>query len=194
MSKSIIIIGAGGVGREIAATLRHVRFTDLKVLGFVDDNVKKGSFVNQWEVLGSIEWLVNNNENYSVIIAIGNPLIRKNIIEKLGDAFSYPTIIHPNVSIHDIETVKIGNGCYIADGCIFTTDITIEDFCFINTGCSFQHDTFIKTNSVLMPGVRITGGAKIGKNTFIATGCTITNAVEVEDNSVIRYSINNIYD
>jgi len=122
-------------------------------------------------------------------LAIGNPQLRKKIIERLGNHFSYPTIIHPNVSIHNKDTVSIGQGCYIGDGCIFTTDVIIEDFCFINTGCSLQHDTVIHTNSVLMPGVRITAGATIGRNCFVATNCVITKTIEIEDNTAITESI-----
>lgn len=191
MSRQVIIIGAGGVGREIAATLKNSAFSDVEVLGFVDDKAEQGSIISSLKVLGNLKWLINlrYNTDCGVIVAIGNPQVRKNIIGQLGDDFYYPTLIHPNASIHSEATVAIGKGCYIADGCILTTDIVIEDFCFINTGCTLQHDTFIKRNSVLMPGVRITGGATIGSNTFIAAGCVITTAVLIEENSVINDSI-----
>ena len=189
MSRKIVIIGAGGVGREIAATLMHKDFEDIQVTGFIDDNKQQGTVINNLTVLGDLDWLITASGNYEIVLAIGNPQLRKKIIERLGNDFSYPTIIHPNVSIHNEGTVNIGYGCYIGDGCIFTTDIIIEDSCFINTGCSLQHDTVIKVNSVLMPGVRITAGATIGRNCFVATNCVISKTIEIEDNTVITESI-----
>lgn len=190
MPSPIFIVGAGGVGREIAATLRKSEFDDFIVKGFIDNNLEPGSIINSLKVSGNIEWLIKEEGNCGVIIAIGNPQVRKEIIEKLKKHnFSYPTIIHPNVSIHDTDTVKIGSGCYIADGCILTTDIIIEDFCFINTSCSLQHDTFVGSNTVIMPGVRITGGAKIGSNTYIYANCVITTPAKIDDDSIIKNSI-----
>jgi len=191
MSNRIVIIGAGGVGREIAATLMHANFKDIEVVGFVDDTVKQGSAIHLLQVLGNIDWLIakRGSQDYGLVIAIGNPKIRRDIIERIGEGFDYPTIIHPNVSIHNNGRVKIGKGCYIGDGCIMTTDITIEDFCFINTGCSLQHDTILKMNSVLMPGVRITGGATIGRHSLIGANCVITKAIEINEGSTIFESI-----
>ncbi|MNK00935.1 putative acetyltransferase EpsM [compost metagenome] len=189
MDNDIVIIGAGGVGREIASILKNDSRINFNLKGFIDDTIPTGTLINGKSVLGGIEWLKNNNK-LAAVIAIGNPEVRKGIIEVLKsmDIFC-PTIIHPNVSIHDMENVKIGQGCYIADGCIFTTNIVIEDYCFINTSCTLQHDTFIESNSVLMPGVRITGGAKIGSGTFVFPNCVIATASVIEKNSIIRNSI-----
>jgi UDP-3-O-[3-hydroxymyristoyl] glucosamine N-acyltransferase len=137
-----------------------------------------------------LEWLLEQKESYGLLLAIGNPKFRKEILEKLqNSSFHYPTLLHPNVRIHDPETVKIGQGCYIADGCILTTTITIEDFCFLNTSCSLQHDAYIESNSVLMPGVRITGGARIGTGTYIAANCAVSSACMIPAFSIIKESI-----
>lgn len=190
MPNPIVIIGAGGVGREIAATLQNNVFGNFTIKGFIDNAIAPGSIINTLEVLGNLEWFIKEDLDYGVIIGIGNPQARKEILNKLKNCRShYPTIIHPNVSIHDTETVKIGKGCYIADGCILTTDITIEDFCFINTSCSLQHDTFLESNTILMPGVRITGGAKIGSNTYISANCVITTSCKIPSDSTIKNSI-----
>lgn len=190
MKSKIVIIGAGGVGREIAAVLKHDSFSYYDLLGFIDDHIDAGTKINNIEVLGNIDWLISNCQNYGIVLAIGNPIVRKKIINKLKKhSFLYPSIIHSNVSIHDIENVIIGEGCYIADGVIITTNVTIENFCFVNTFCALQHDSYVCENSVLMPGVKITGGAKIGSNTFISANCVIASPCEIAENSVITESI-----
>jgi sugar O-acyltransferase (sialic acid O-acetyltransferase NeuD family) len=190
MSEQLLIIGAGGLGREFAAALKNSFFSNFTLKGFVDDAIAVGTFVNSVPVLGDLTWLLNQNKRYGLLLAIGNPQIRHEIIKRLqSSSFYYPTIIHPQVSIHDPETVSIGKGCYIADGCILTTAVTIEDFCFLNTSCSLQHDAYIETNSVLMPGVRITGGARIGSGTYIGPNCAVSSACEIPSFSVIKDSI-----
>ena len=192
MPKNLVIIGAGGVGREIAAVLKKHPLKGYRLTGFIDDGIAAETIVNGLKVLGGISWIKDNSSNLGVILALGNPQARKKIADALQSLpISYPTLIHPNVSVNEEDTVKIGKGCYIADGCILTTDITIADFCFLNTGCTLQHDTLIGSYSVLMPGVRITGGAQIGSSVFINPNCVIITKCIVDDNSIIRKSILN---
>ncbi|MHA3787224.1 PglD-related sugar-binding protein [Flavobacterium hauense] len=190
MYKQLVIIGAGGVGREILAVLKKYPLQDYALIGFVDDGVEPGTIINGLKVLGGLSWIKENSTDLGAVIAIGNPSVRKKITEALSDvSLSFPQVIHPNVSIHDEQTVKIGKGSYIADGCILTTDIHIANFCFLNTACSLQHDTVIGDYSVLMPGVRITGGASIGSGVYITANCAITTKCLIEDDSVITTSI-----
>jgi len=191
MPKQLVIVGAGGVGREIAAVIKKHPLTGYEFVGFIDDGVPAGTLINGYKVLGGTQWIFDNAHNaLGVILAFGNPQVRKKVAEKLSAiAVDFPSIIHPGASIHDEDTVVIGKGCYIADACVLTTDITIADFCFINTACTLQHDTTIENYSVLMPGVRITGGAAIGEATYIAPNCVIAITTVIDKNSVIRESV-----
>ena len=181
MSQSVVIIGSGGVGREIAATLKKPYYIHHYILeGFVDDGQPSGTIINAYPVLGNLDWLIQQKKIKKVFIAIGNPLVRIKIIERLNDFhFEFPTIIHPTAQIHDMDFCQIGNGCYIAAQVVLTTNVVIEDFCLINTACTLQHDTYIEKNCTLMPGVRITGGATIGHSTYLSTNLAVT------DNSTI---------
>lgn len=181
MPNTIVIIGSGGVGREIAATLKHIDFADQYVLkGFIDDGQPTGTLINHLSVLGNVEWLIHQSQIRQVIIAIGNPQVREKIYTRLKDFnFQFPTIIHPSAQIHDHEFCKIGEGCYIAAQVVMTTNVTIEDFCFINTACTLQHDTHIEKNCTLMPGVRITGGATIGHGSYLSANLALTTSVIV---------------
>lgn len=190
MLKQLVIIGAGGVGREIAAVLKKHPLKGYKLVGFIDDAQPVGTLVNGLSILGSTQWVMDNAVDLGVILAFGNPQVRKKVIEKFQTVtLEYPSLIHPNVSVHDEETVVIGNGCYIADGCILTTNIVVEDFCFLNSCCTLQHDSYISYNCVFMPGVRITGGARIGNNTYIAPNCVIATNTQIESDSFITTSI-----
>lgn len=183
MIKSLIIVGSGGVGREVLACINKYYLSKYNVVGFIDDGKEVGTIVNDVPVLGGIEWLIKNGNDKSVIISIGNPTVRQLILEKLEKVIlEFPTIIHPSVVI-DNDNCKIGRGCYIAACVVITTEVTIGDFCFINSHCSLQHDTVVASNCTLMPGVRITGGATIGQNTYVSGNILIADQRIVEKNS-----------
>lgn len=183
MIKPLVIVGSGGVGREVLACVNKYYLSEYKVVGFIDDGKGVGELINDVPVLGGLDWLIKNGKSNSVIVTIGNPSVRQLIFDKLQDVtLDFPTIIHPKVVIDD-DNCKIGIGCYIAAYVVITTDVSIGDFCFINSHCSLQHDTVVKFNCTLMPGVRITGGATIGKNTYISGNTLIADQRTVENNS-----------
>ena len=190
MPEKLVIIGAGGVGREIAAVLKKHPLPGYDLAGFIDDGLSEGTIIKGYPVLGGIQWVLDNATDLAVILAFGNPQLRKKIVQKLQVvSLVYPTLIHPNVSIHDEESVVIGQGCYIADGCILTTDIIVGDYCFLNTSCTLQHDSKVGTYSVLMPGVRITGGATIGSSVYIAPNCFIATNAVINNDAILNESI-----
>jgi len=179
-STSLHLIGAGGLGREIAATLSHPIFQNKYLIaGFIDDKQKPGTLINAIPVLGNLEWL-KKQEQASAILCIGKPEIRRKVLSQLsGLPIDWPTIIHPGATLYDAQRIQLGKGIFIGQGGILTTDIHVGDHSFIQPGCSLHHDTRIGQNCILMPGVRITGGANITDHTYIPAGTCITNAITV---------------
>ncbi len=164
----LAIIGAGGFGREVALTLRAQTAIKYSELGFVDDAIPSGTAINGITVWGNFAWLLQQKENMQVVLAIGNPSVRNQLIAQLKfTTFQFPVIIHPGASLHDPANIKLGPGCYVADGCILTTGISLGEFCLINSACSIQHDAQLQENVILMPGVRLTGAVTIPAHTLI---------------------------
>ena len=185
--KQLFIIGSGGLGREILATLSDTNYvSNYDNLSFID-NVK--GKVKGIEIVGDNNYLRNIEFLADVIIGIGNISIRQKIIKEIRDFknLNFPTFIHPKASFYDSDSIQIGKGCYIGESSILTTDINVEDFCFINSNVSIHHDSIIRENCVIMPGVRITGGAEIGKNTRLAPNVQISKKIIILSNSNIEF-------
>ena len=95
---NIIIVGASGFGREVAWLIENSDNWNVK--GFVDDNKDlENKSVNDYPVLGTIDFLLNANEKTNVVVAIGNPQIRKKIVERLqsNKNISFPNIVDKDV-------------------------------------------------------------------------------------------------
>jgi sugar O-acyltransferase (sialic acid O-acetyltransferase NeuD family) len=164
----LAIIGAGGLGREIALTIQAQQQVNYSELGFVDDAIAEGTEINGVPVWGNFAWLLQQKEAMQVVLAIGNTAVRSQLIGQLRiTAFQFPAIIHPGARLHDPRNIKVGKGCYVADGCILTTGISLGEFCLLNSACSIQHDVQLQDNVILMPGVRLTGAVPIPANTLV---------------------------
>jgi sugar O-acyltransferase (sialic acid O-acetyltransferase NeuD family) len=186
--EKIIIIGAGGFGREVKMLIDQMNLKGNKYefLGYFDDGVKTGTIINNNEVLGSIDDLLKSDEKINVIVAIGSPDIKKKIVEKLlkNSNIAFPTLIHPSVIIGD-EFVKIGKGCIICAGTIITCNIIIKDFVILNLMCTVGHDTTIHSFASFMPSVNISGEVVIHEEVYVGTGAKIINQLEIGEQTII---------
>lgn len=185
--EKIIIIGAGGFGREVKMLIDQINLMNKKysIIGFVDDIIQKGTTINGIEVLGNINYLLSIDYEVNLVIAIGDPKIKIKIINSLiNDNFIFPTLIHPNVQISN-DDVLIGKGCIICSSCILTVNIQIHDFVILNLLCTIGHDTSIGSFSSFMPAVNISGEVEINNGVYIGTGAKVINQVSIGENTII---------
>ena len=185
--EKIVIVGAGGFGREVKMLIDQINLKECKYefLGFYDDGFEKGTTINNNQVLGSIEDLANSSQELNVVVAIGSPEIKRKIVEKLTSAnIKFPTLIHPSVLVGD-EFVSIGNGCIICAGTIITCNIEIKDFVILNLMCTVGHDTVINSFASFMPSVNISGEVVIHEEVYVGTGAKIINQLEIGKQTII---------
>lgn len=186
--KDIAIFGVGGFGREVLALIKDINKVEptWNIVGFFDDGYEKGLIINGYPTLGTSADLNKWETPISVAISIGNPVIKKKILDKITNPLvDYPTLIHPTVWIGDSEFVEIGKGCIICAGNMITTNIKIEDFVILNLGCTVGHDTIIKKYSAFMPSVNISGEVIIDEGVYVGTGAKIINQLEIGDYTVV---------
>jgi sugar O-acyltransferase (sialic acid O-acetyltransferase NeuD family) len=186
MQNELYIIGAGGLGREIANSLHHgdlnKKFT---FRGFIDDAYPVGDVVNGIPVHGGLSW-INDHPAHNFMIAVSDVKKRKELVVNFNDlSLKYATIIHPGAPIYDNFFNKIGEGSFIGDGVILTINILVGRHCQILPGCTLSHDTIIGDFCTLMPGVRITSGATIGNGVTIGAGAIIAKNTIISDNTTI---------
>jgi sugar O-acyltransferase (sialic acid O-acetyltransferase NeuD family) len=188
--KKIAIYGAGGFGREVKMLIDQINETKSKYsqwdfIGFYDDGMEKGKMVNGFPVLGSAADLNDIKESMALLIAIGNPKVKKSIIEKISnDNIFYPVVIHPNVQIGRDE-VEVGEGTIICAGCIITVNISIGKHVILNLGCTIGHDTIIGDYCSFMPAINISGEVTICEGVYGGTGAKIINQATVGAGTVI---------
>lgn len=201
--KKLVIIGAGGLGREVLQYIidinrniinikdpedKHEEIFD--IVGFLDDdNEKSGLVYRGIRVFESIEQIFEVNEcnlkgNLYAICAIASPKAKEQVIGRFSrEELQFINIIHPTAYVG--ETVSLGTGIIIGPNCVITSDICIEDHVCINPMCGIGHGTRIGRFSTLYWNVCVGGDATIGYGAEIGTGAFIKQGTVIEDSCII---------
>jgi sugar O-acyltransferase (sialic acid O-acetyltransferase NeuD family) len=177
--KHLYLFGAGGWGREVAASIQAQ--PEWQVIGFFDDTLKKDTIVSDIKVVGGIHELMHWPEPINVLITIADPTTRISIIDKLKniDTITYPIIIHPSVIILNKDTVTIGEGSVIAAGVILTCNITVGKHVLLNLKTTVGHDVHVGTGCSIMPGANIAGSVVLQEGVLIGSGANILNGKQI---------------
>jgi sugar O-acyltransferase (sialic acid O-acetyltransferase NeuD family) len=188
-TKKLVIVGAGGMGREVLFMLLDINAINnagYDILGFIDNEPDlRGKMINNVPVLGNDTWLFDFQDEINVVIAIGNPQMRRQAFEKFSHKKNilFPSIIASNVKYSD--TVLMGKGCIICFSSILTVNITLGDFVLINLDCTVSHDVFVNDFATLYSSVNVSGNVSIGTESEIGTGTNIIQNKSIGDNVII---------
>lgn len=186
MLKDLIIIGAGGVGRETALIVEDInnKSREWNLLGFVDDYKEIGEDINGYKVLGGNDYINNYEKEVYVVCAIANYNIKKSIIEKIKNYnVKFANIIHPSVKLN--KTVDIGNGCIVYENSIITANINIGNHVIVSPKCGIGHDSIINDYCSLLWNVNVSGNVVLEEGVTMGSGSTIIQGKRVGYGSFI---------
>ena len=184
--KNLIILGAGGMGREIyeLATQCKGYNKDYQTVGFLDDDLKVlNSFSGYPSILARIKDY-SPKENDIFICSIGDTKKKKvsigKIVEKGGVFIS---LIHPSVHIGKNSTVGIGSillkDAFIGADCKLGDHVLIQIAAVIGHDASVGNYTRVDCHAVCVGGtelqeeVTVHTSAIINHNVVVGKGATV---------------------
>ena len=186
--KLIAIYGAGGLGREVLMLIRQINESQ-KVwdpIGFFDDGRPVGTMIDGLPVIGNMDWLNSLKEELFIVIAIGEPVTKRNVIDRITNKFiKFGTLVHPSVQLNNHQGFIIGEGSIITAGNIITVGVSVGRHVLINLNNTIGHDVFIEDFASLMPGCNISGEVIIKEGVYVGTGAAIINRVTIGSYSKI---------
>jgi len=180
--REIAIYGAGGLGKEVLELIIQINGTSpvWKVVGFFDDFLIPGTLVNGISVIGGLESLQKSNF-INVVVAIGSPEARANLIGMLSEKKTMPNLIHPTVSFPK-DNISIGYGAIIAANVFLSVNVKMGNGILLNVGCSIGHDVVIGDYCTINPGCRISGSVRLGDCVFAGVGSILNNNISIVNN------------
>ena len=188
MVNNLVVLGAGGQGRETLALLRELAASGATVpnlLGVLARDRTIGVELparylgspDSQDVLDSLP------EGCGFSLAIGSSSIRDSYRRQLiAIGFHEVLLVHPSVVVG--ENVALTTGT-VAAGSVITTDVSIGSSVQINIGCTISHDVTFGDSVTLAPGVNVCGGVVIGSRSTVYANATLLPGVQIGEDATV---------
>lgn len=184
MSKSALVIGAGGHARVVGALLYA---NGVNIRGYLDANFVSGKqeIIKYAPLLGHPEDIqAYAADLHEIYIAIGDNRRRREIFEQLTTAgYELPALVHPSALIE--SDCAIGKGAQVCLGAILATEVTIAEGVIVNSGSSVDHEGKVGAFSHIAPGAILAGRVTVGREVFVGIGARIAQGLHIGDGAVI---------
>ena len=183
--KKILIVGAGGFGRELLQWIKDINAEKptWQIGGFLDDNLQALDGVEiDYPVVGTIsDWQPKDDEVFA--LAMGKPQLKRMVVEKLKSRGAhFAAVIHPTALVSPFA--HYGEGLVMFPYSKLSCNSTVGDFVSILT-TPIGHDNEIGDYTMISGGCNIVRNVKIGKDVFVAAGVCIAQDVVVKDGAYI---------
>lgn len=165
----IIIVGAGGFGREVYQwSLDTFDKNIYRLKGFLALNK------NELDGFDIPLKIIGHEDNYDIkesdrfILAIGNIDIKKKVAKNLKKKGAYfLELIHPTALV--FPNSKIGEGVVVCPYSIISDSVVVGNFSMLNVYTYCGHDSRIGEYCILSPYSTLNGSAVLGDGVFMAT-------------------------
>ncbi|EIV96061.1 acetyltransferase [Frankia sp. QA3] len=186
--RSLVIVGAGGHGRELLDVVEAVNTADGRArygfLGFLDDGsadpdpvARRGA-----PLLGGLDMLGRLDADY--LIGFGDAATRLHVDRYASVHGRRPaTLVHPRANLGG--DVRLGPGTVVCALASITTNVRTGRHVVVNVGASVAHDCRLGDYVTVAPGARISGGVAVGAQAWIGAQANIVARRSVGDRAVV---------
>lgn len=181
----ILIIGAGGWGREVLAQMQDDPDCGKKwvIKGFLDSrsHILDGLDCSTPIVGSPIDYRPQTGEAF--VCAVGAPHQRLQYTQALLSQGAFFIEICTEAYLN--PRVHLGRGCFLCRRVQLSPDVWIGDFANIHTQSVIGHDAHIGDYAQIGAMVFIGGGARIGNLVTIHPHATILPGIEVGEDATV---------
>lgn len=182
--KPLLLVGAGGLAREVLATVRAAaaaRAAQWEVVGLLDDDPRThGRIVDGVPVIGPIDTVADRPEAFVTLCTAStrNQASRKLISERLDlPAERYATIVHPAASI--ALGTDIGAGTVAMAGVVVTAPQRIGAHVVLMPQVTLTHDDEVGDFATFAARVALAGSVTVGQGAYLGSGALVREGLEV---------------
>ena len=192
MTKSLLLIGAGGYAKEIAQIARRIdpKATRWERIVYVAISRKE---IGTELPFGRVEYcdddILSGAVAAEVVLAVGEPLLRMQFAERYLkiQTLNFPNLIDPSVDC-DPALIRMGIGNLLHRNVTTTLNAVMGDFNFFNKASIISHDTTFGSFNSVMPGATILSNSRLGNACSIGANACILPKVRVADRTTLGAS------
>lgn len=169
-NNGIVIIGAGGHGREMCGVLRAA---NLQFSGFLDDSIPDSQLLARIgaEYLGPIAEYEERADKATYLIGIGSGTTRQAIANNLSGHWAALPVTHPTAAL-DLD-VRMQRGAVVCAQATVTTNIDLGRHTHIGRGAAVGHDSSLGDFVTVMPLASVSGSVIVETLATIGTGAVV---------------------
>ena len=179
----IVVIGAGGFGREVHDVIVAVNAASAEpvwhFLGFVDDGTPDQQLLGRRNArhLGGTNELPSMG-GASYVIGVGNPVARRRLAEQADAAgLRAATLVHPSATMG--LDVEVGEGSIICSHVSITTNVRIGRHVHLDQNVAIGHDTTLRDFSRVNPGATVSGNVTLDEDVTMGTNSTAIQGLRI---------------
>lgn len=188
MGRPIVIIGAGGFGREVLDVLRAVATASDsdEFLGFVAADEPDSHLLDRigatW--LGTEDVLSSLPKETQFLIGIGSPEVREAIDQRVTAlGLEAGSAVHPSATFGAANAIAAG--VVICSHVSVTTNIQIGRHVHVNLNSTIGHDAILEDYVTINPGANISGSVRLEKGVTIGTGAAVIQGITVGEGATV---------
>lgn len=183
--RRILIVGAGGFGREVLLWARDACADHAGLIkGFLSDNAQSlAAHECDLPIIGD-PTAFEPRPGDALLLGIGIPGVRRKVAEDLlARGAEFLTFVHPTAIV--APTASIGLGSIICPGAIVSDSAQLGLFGLVNYHGSLAHDSSAGDFAVLSPYATLAGGARIADEVFLGLHASVGPGVAVGPRSKV---------
>lgn len=188
MGDPLVVIGAGGHGREmldlLAAVDPHGQAYEL--LGVLDDGQPHLELLRRLGTthLGPIERLDQMTREVRYVLGIGSGAARQRLATWAADRCRRGvTLVHPAAYVG--RDVRLEEGVVVCAQASVTTNVTLGRHAHVNVASSVAHDVTIGAFCTIAPGARLSGNVRLDDGVTVGSGAILLPGVRLGCDSVV---------
>jgi sugar O-acyltransferase (sialic acid O-acetyltransferase NeuD family) len=187
----LLVIGAGGFGRETLEVVRavnaahradsgHDRWDVVGVLD--DDEARWGTAVGTTRIVGPVD-AVADHPGACAVVCTGSPrnfTSKAAIVRRLsgrGGGPAYATLVHPAAVLP--PSCLLGEGTVVLAGVVATADVVVGDHVGLMPHVVLTHDDVLADFVTAGAGARLAGGVTVAAGAYLGAGCTVREGVRI---------------
>lgn len=190
MTRRLVVVGCGGLGREvwsIARALVASGFPWEEVVGFVDDDPSPANLALVERLgavlLGDVTTLAGLGA-VDAVVGVGNATVRRSIVERLASSsVHFPALVHPDATIG--ADVDLQDGVVVAPGVRISTHVSLGRHVHVDQNAAVAHDVVVGDFSRISPSASLTGGVEVGAGVLVGAGATLLPGVRIGADAVV---------
>ena len=192
MIRKVIVVGAGGFGRETLDVIEAHNAAEpgqvLEVLGVADDAPSEANLqrlaARDYKHLGRIREAFEAHPGAHAVVAIGSPRAREAIVVGLSDlGIPFASVRHPSAVIG--TQFGVGAGHVICGGALVSTNVDLGNHVHLNPGVIIGHDTSLADYVSVNPGAVVSGECIIEEKVLVGASSVVLQGLRVGRESTV---------